>query len=225
MQRIATSVAALLAALVAIAAGAAGAQAQAMLSTDTRCYQETQEVIVSGSGFAPSSVVTISRDGKPLGSTQTDANGAFRNKFDTPELPRDVRERLYEISATDSTSTALTTYRATRISASFRPLDGNPSTLKVRFSVYGFGLVQRGAPVYLHYVRPGGTAARTIRLGTATGVCGAIKRTKERRLFPFEAATGLWILQFDTRSRYERATTKRRTPWVRRPVDIFSGRG
>ena len=221
MQRIAAIVAALLAALVACLTGAAGAHAAALLRTDTRCYQETQEVIVSGTGFAPSSIVTISRDGEVLGSTQTDAAGAFRNKFDTPELPQDVRERLYRISATDSTSSAETSYRATRIFASFRPRKGDPSTLKVRFSIFGFGLVQRRAPVYLHYVRPGGRVARTIRLGTATGVCGAIAQTRERRLFPFEAAKGVWILQFDTRAKYERATFKRRTPWVRKPVEIF----
>ncbi len=222
MQRIATTAAVLLAALVAGAAGAASASAAAMLATDTRCYQETQEVIVSGAGFAPLSVVTISRDDTVLGSTQTDAEGAFRNKFDTPELPQDVRERLYSISATDSTNAARTSYRATRIFASFRPRTGNPSTLKVRFSIFGFGLVRRRAPVFVHYVRPDGTAARTIKLGTATGVCGAITQTRERRLFPFAASKGVWILQFDTRSKYERATSKRRTPWVRKPVEIFS---
>lgn len=221
MQRIATIVAVLAAAICASAAGAAAAPA-ATLTTDTRCYQETQEVIVNGSGFAPSSVVTISRDDTVLGSTTTDANGAFRNKFDTPELPRDVRERLYRISATDAMNTAQTSYRATRIFASFRPRSGNPSTLRVRFSIFGFGLVRRRAPVYLHYVRPNGKAARTLRLGTATGVCGAIRRTRERRLFPFEASKGVWILQFDTRRKYERATFKRRTPWVRKPVEIFA---
>lgn len=225
MGRIATTAAALAAGLASGAAGAASAQAEATLTTDTGCYQETQEVIVNGSGFAPSSVVTLSRGDTVLGSTRTDANGAFRNKFDTPELPRDVRERLYEVSATDSTNTAQTTYRATRIFASFRPRSGNPSTLRVRFSVYGFGLVQRRAPVFLHYVRPDRKVARTIRLGTATGVCGAIAQTKERRLFAFEASQGVWILQFDTRSKYERATSKRRTPWVRKPVEIFSRMG
>jgi hypothetical protein len=207
--------------LVALLAGAPSAGA-ATLATDTRCYQETQEVVVNGTGFAPSSVVTISRGDTVLGSTQTDATGSFRNKFDTPELPQDVRERLYMLSATDSTTTAQTSYRATRIFASFRPRTGNPSTLKVRFSVFGFGLVQRRAPVYLHYVRPDGNAARTLKLGTATGVCGAIAQTRQRRLFPFEPSRGTWILQFDTRAKYERATSKRRTPWVRKPVEIFS---
>jgi hypothetical protein len=222
MQRIATTAAGLLAALVTAAAGAPSASAAATLTTDTRCYQETQEVIVTGTGFEPSSVVTITRDDEILGSTQTDASGSFRNKFDTPELPEDVRERLYSISATDITNTAQTSYRATRIFASFRPRTGNPSTLKVRFSIFGFGLVQRRAPVYLHYVRPDGKPQRTIKLGTATGVCGAIPQTRERRLFPFDAGKGVWILQFDTRAKYERATFKRRTPWVRKPVEIFS---
>lgn len=218
MQRIATTAAALLA---AVLAGASSACA-ATLTTDTRCYQETQEVVVNGTGFAPSSVVTISRDDTVLGSTQTDAEGSFRNKFDTPELPQNVRERLYEISASDAANAAQTSYRATRIFASFRPRTGNPSTLRVRFSVFGFGLVRRRAPVYLHYVRPNGRVARTIKLGTATGVCGAIAQTRKRRLFAFNASQGTWILQFDTRSRYERATSKRRTPWVRKPVEIFS---
>jgi hypothetical protein len=218
MQRIATLILATFATLATTAATAAAAT----LTTDTRCYQETQEVVVNGTGFAANSVVTISRDDKVLGSTQTDVNGAFRNKFDTPELPQDVRERLYSLSATDTATTAMTTYRSTRIFASFRPRTGNPSTLKVRFSVNGFGLVERRAPVYLHYVRPDGTSARTIKLGVATGVCGAIRQTKQRRLFPFNAAKGVWILQFDTRDMYERATFKRRTPWVRKPVEIFS---
>ena len=219
MQRIATTLAATAAALASTAAAPAAA---ATLTTDTRCYQETQEVVVNGTGFAPNSIVTISRDDKVLGSTQTDSSGAFRNKFDTPELPQEVRERLYSLSASDTATTATTSYRSTRIFASFRPRTGNPSMLKVRFSVNGFGLVDGKAPVYLHYVRPNGTPARTIKLGVATGVCGTISQTKRRRLFPFNAAKGVWILQFDTRSRYERATFKRRTPWVRKPVEIFS---
>lgn len=212
-------------ATVAVLAASAPAAAAATLQTDTRCYQETQEVIVNGAGFAPLSAVTISRDGAVLGTAQADANGAFRNKFDTPELPNDVRERLYQLSATDTIATALTSYRATRIFANFKPGRGNPATLRVRFTVFGFGLVQRRAPVYLHYVSPSGRARRSVKLGIATGVCGRIDQTRKRRLFPFDAKRGTWILQFDTRSKYERATSKRRTPWVRKPVEIFPSGG
>lgn len=205
------------------ASGASAAQA-ATLKTSTRCYQETQDVVVIGAGFTPLSAVTISRGNVVLGTAQADANGAFRNKFATPQLANEVRERLYQVSATDTLNTAQTSYRATRIFANFQPGSGNPSTLQVRFTINGFGLVQRRAPVYLHYVRPSGKAARTIRLGRATGVCGAIKETRARRLFPFTAERGTWILQFDTRKKYERATSKRRTPWVRKPVEIFGSR-
>jgi len=199
------------------AAPAAGA---ATLQTDTRCYQERQEVVVRGSGYTPLAIVNVSRDGRVFASAQADANGAFVGKFATPGTPAAVRERLYRLSATDTISTAATTYRLTKIFANFRPGSGNPATLRVRFTVNGFGLVRRRAPVFLHYVDPDGDARRTIRLGTATGVCGRIVRTKKRRLFPFDARRGNWILQFDTRSTYERATSKRRTPWVRKPVEI-----
>ena len=208
--------------LVAFAAVAAAAPAAnaAALQTDTRCYQEQQEVVVRGAGFAPLSTVNVARNGKVFASAQANANGAFVGKFATPVTPDDVRERLYRLTASDTVNTAQTTYRSTKIFANFRPGSGNPATLRVRFTINGFGLVQRRSSVYLHYVAPNGKVRRTVRLGRAAGVCGRIDRTRKRRLFPFKAERGKWILQFDTRKRYERATSKRRTPWVRKPVRI-----
>lgn len=201
------------------AAGAPAASA-ATITTDTRCYQELQEVVVRGAGFTPLSTINVARNGKVFASAQADANGGFVGKFATPVTPDEVRERLYQLSASDTINTAATSYRSTKIFANFRPDSGNPATLRVRFTVNGFGLVQRRAPVYVHYVSPAGKGRRTVRLGTATGVCGRVDRTRERHLFPFDAEPGKWILQFDTRKRYERATSKRRTPWVRKPVLI-----
>jgi hypothetical protein len=209
-------------ALVTVAASVAGAPAAsaATIATDTRCYQETQEVVVRGAGFAPLSTINVARNGKVFASATADANGAFVGKFETPVTPDEVRERLYQLSASDTINTAMTTYRSTKIFANFKPGSGNPATLRVRFTVNGFGLAQRRAPVYLHYVSPKGSERRTVRLGTAAGVCGRIDQTRKRHLFPFEAERGTWILQFDTRREYERATSKRRTPWVRKPVQI-----
>ncbi len=198
----------------------APAASAATIQTDTRCYQEQQEVVVRGAGFTPLSTVNVARDGKVFASAQADANGAFVGKFATPVTPDQVRERIYELSASDTINTATTKYRSTKIFANFKPGSGNPSTLRVRFTIFGFGLGQARAPVYLHYVSPKGKMRRTVRLGTATGVCGRIERSRERRLFPFDAEPGKWILQFDTRKAYERATSKRRTPWVRKPVEI-----
>lgn len=201
------------------AAGAPAASA-ATIQTDTRCYQEQQEVVVRGAGFTPLSTINVARNGKVFASATADANGAFIGKFATPVTPDEVRERLYQLSATDTINTATTTYRSTKIFANFKPASGNPATLLVRFTVNGFGLVQRRAPIYVHYVSPKGKERRTVRLGTAVGVCGRIDRTRERHLFPFDAEPGKWMLQFDTRKQYERATSKRRTPWVRKPVLI-----
>jgi len=209
-------------ALVTLAVSAAGAPAAgaATIQTDTRCYQEQQEVVVRGSGFTPLATINVARNGKVFASATADGNGGFVGKFATPVTPDHVRERLYELSATDTINTALTRYRSTKVFANFKPGSGNPATLRVRFTIHGFGLVRRRAPVYVHHVNPQGHARRTILLGTAVGVCGMIERTRERRLFPFSPQRGTWILQFDTRKQYERATSKRRTPWVRKPVEI-----
>ena len=113
-------------------------------------------------------------------------------------------------------------YRTTKVFADFTPDSGDPKTLTVRFSVHGFGLLRRHASVYLHYISPGGKVRRDVRLGTAAGTCGVIRRTRERHLFPFPAERGKWILQFDTNKKYTRATSKSPYIWVRKPVEIFT---
>jgi hypothetical protein len=207
----------------AAALAATPAASAATLATDSRCYQETQEVVVKGSGYSPMSTVTVSQDGEPLGTAQADANGAFQSKFATPELSSGRREAVYTLSATDATNSGTTRYRSTKVFADFSPASGDPTRLRVRFDVYGFGLVHPGAPVYLHYVRRStGEVRRTINLGRVRGTCGVIRQTKLLRLFPFAPERGTWILQFDTVRRYERATSKRTTPWVRKPVVVFT---
>lgn len=210
----------------AAALGAAPATASAAeLSTDTRCYQETQEVVLNGAGYAPLATVNVSLGDRQLGTAAADANGSFLRKFATPELPAGQREAIYVLTATDQVNSASTRYRATKVFADFSPGAGNPTRLRVRFSVAGFGLARPRASVYLHYVRRStGKVSRTIRLGTARGTCGVIRRTKRRRLFPFTPAPGTWILQFDTVERYTRATSRRTTPWVRKPVEVFTRR-
>jgi hypothetical protein len=198
----------------------------ATLETDAPCYQETQEVVLRGSGYAPMSTVTVARDGTPLGSAQADADGAFQRKFATPELPTGHREDVYTLTATDALNSGTTRYRSTKVFADFSPGSGDPTRLRVRFDIYGFGLAHPRARVYLHYVRRStGQVRRTIALGTVRGTCGAIRRTKLRKLFPFAPEHGSWILQFDTVRRYTRATGRRTTPWVRKPVEVLARRG
>jgi hypothetical protein len=205
------------------AAFAAPAAHAATLATDTRCYQETQDVVVSGMGFTPMGTVSITRDGAPFGTANADATGNFQAKFAAAELPRDQRESVTSLAATDAAlNTATVRYRTTKVYADFTPDEGDPKTLTVRFEVAGFGLLRRHASVYLHYVSPGKKVRRTVRLGTAIGTCGVIRKTRERHLFPFPAERGKWILQFDTNKKYTRATSKSPYIWVRKPVEIFT---
>jgi hypothetical protein len=204
---------------------AAPAAPAATLVTDSRCYQETQEVVLNGSGYTPLSTVTVSLDGEPLGTAQADANGAFQRKFATPELSGARRENVYTLTANDALNSGTTRYRSTKVFADFSPGSGDPTRLRVHFNVFGFGLVRPHATVYLHYVRRStGEVRRTIKLGSVRGTCGVIRRTKLRKLFPFTPERGTWILQFDTVKRYERATSRRTTPWVRKPVEVFTRR-
>lgn len=193
----------------------------ATLTTDSRCYQETEEVVINGSGYKPNSFVTISREGRAIGSAGTSAAGAFRVKFPTQEL-RGKREALFALTATDGTAAAVARYRVTKVFADFAPNTGNPSTLRVRFTALGFGVMRANAHVYLHYVRPSGSVRRTIRLGKSRGTCGVIRRTARRLLFPFSAQRGRWILQFDTNRRYRRGRPNSDFVWVRKPVQVFN---
>lgn len=207
----------------AVLLGSATAAQAATLATDTRCYQETQDVVLSGTGFTANGTVSITRDGAPFGTANADAAGNFQAKFAAAELPRDQRESVTALAATDvALNTATVRYRTTKIFADFDPDEGDPKTLTVRFTVSGFGLLRRHASVYLHYISPGKKLRRTVRLGTAIGTCGVIRRTRERHLFPFPAERGRWILQFDTNKKYTRATSKSPYIWVRKPVEIFT---
>jgi hypothetical protein len=207
----------------AAALATAPAALAATLTTDTRCYQETQDIVVSGTGYAPMGAVSIARDGIAFGTANADATGNFQAKFPAAELGRDQREAVSSLTATDGAlNTASTRYRTTKVFADFDADSGDPKTLTVRFSVNGFGLLRRHASVYLHYISPGGKLRRDVRLGTALGTCGVIRKTRERHLFPFPAERGRWILQFDTNKKYTRATSKSPYIWVRKPVEIFT---
>lgn len=207
-----------------IFAATPAAASAATLTTQLDCYQETGEVVFFGTGYTPLSTVSVSSNGTPLGTAVADGNGAIESKFVTPELPGNMREKLYELSATDALNIASTRFRATKVFADFNPGEGNSRTLMVRFSINGFGLAREHPRVYLHYVSPRGKAQRTVPLGTAKGTCGLIRRTRERRLFPFNPVRGKWVLQFDTNRTYVRGNRTSKFPWVRKPVLVFSPR-
>jgi hypothetical protein len=175
----------------------------AAVTTDRACYLQTDRtnVTVSGNGFGAGRPYTVLLDGQALrGATNTtDANGTMQGAFSPPMLAADELQRTFSVGVASDTLSAQTQFTVTRLKANFTPSEGDPTKLKVRFSVAGFGLAAPDPDVYVHYITPGGRLKKTVRLGQATGQCGRITRTAKRRLFPFaHPSLGKWQLQFDT---------------------------
>ena len=211
----------LLAALAGVLIFASGATA-ATLATEKPCYQEGADVVATGTGFGVRALVGIALDGSELGLAQANEQGIFRNKIVAPSVPAGAREREYDLIASDGINTAIKHFRATEVFAGFSPSKGRIGTLRVRFRVFGFGLYKSDAKVYVHYVRPSGKVRRTVYLGKARGKCGHIRRTRRQLLFPFTPERGTWMLQFDTRKSYGKATDESTFAWFRRPVQVGS---
>jgi hypothetical protein len=195
-----------LVAALALATAVPAAASAAQIQTDRSCYQDNAgTVAVSGNGFEPNQPYQVTLDGQPLpnGTGTTDAAGGLAGSFPTPELSGNS-VHAYTLGIVQGANAPTTSFSVTPFFADFSPGSGNPKTLHVRFKVFGFGLVTANPSVYLHYVRPNGKLKRTIRLGRAQGICGQIKRTARKKLFPFHAERGKWRLQFDTRKTYRK---------------------
>jgi hypothetical protein len=197
-----------LAGALTLAAAIPAAASAAQIQTDRPCYQDnTGTVAVSGNGFEPNQPYQVTLDGAalPNGSGTTDAAGGIAGSFPTPELGGSGNSvHAYTLGIVQGANAPTTSFSVTPFFADFTPGSGNPKTLHVRFKVFGFGLVNPNPLVYLHYVRPSGKLKRTIKLGRAQGVCGQIRRTSRKKLFPFNAERGHWKLQFDTHKAYRK---------------------
>lgn len=199
---------ALLAAALALVPASAAHAAQ--VTTDRSCYLESSssKVAMSGTGFTPGAAYQVVLDGQPLpGGTGTVApDGSVSGSFTPPALSGSD-EAAHSLTVQEGANVASAPFTVTTFKADFAPGSGNPSTLRVRFSVFGFALAAPNRTVYVHYIRPNGKRKKTVKLGKAKGVCGKIDRTAKRRLFPFKAERGNWRLQFDTSKKFRRGTT------------------
>jgi hypothetical protein len=186
-------------------AAAAPADA-ASIRVNGSCFRQHADVIrVSGSEFDPNASYRIRVNGVTVRRGLVGARGLISASFTAPSAGR-AGERALRIEVTDGLTSPALNVRVTRFAASFAPTRGNPATLRVRFSVLGFGA---GKTVYLHWVRPNGRVRRTKSLGRTQGPCGRLT-TGLRRLFPFTGLLpGNWRLQFDTRATYSRGTVPR----------------
>jgi hypothetical protein len=192
-------------AAVAFAAGAlAGATAAsaaptASVSTPEACYSSRDPVDFAGAGFRPGKpfAATVGGRSEDTGTVTRfgDVSGSFRAPVPASAGPG---ERTFTLVVSDGKREASTRFRSTIFGAGFRPSQGDPATLRVRFFAYDFG---RGRTIYLHYVAPDLRLRLTVLLGRTQGPCGSLV-TLRRRIFPFRARPGNWHLQFDTAQVY-----------------------
>ena len=150
--------------------------------------------MLHGGGFDPGTPLRIAREGELVATVTAQPDGTFTATLDSGPIETGLAESETELTVSDDESTVVQHVHVTTFSASYAPQAASPSAF-VRFSAFGFG---PGHAVYVHYLRPSGSAAATVRLGATRGVCGTIKRTAPRKLFPFRPQPGQWRLQFDT---------------------------
>lgn len=199
------------AAVAACSAGLAAVPAVAQtaaIEVDRRCYEPGAPVSLRAVDFAPSTSLTVTLDGTVLrhrdGSLpRTNGVGLFENRFSAPGMTGRSHQRRIELDASDGTVEARTSFFVSAPpGGNFTPSRGDPRTLAVRFSVWGFALEDgRNRRVHLHWLAPDGEVRDEAELGRTSGPCGTLT-TGRRRIFPFEAERGRWTLVLDTHARY-----------------------
>jgi hypothetical protein len=212
-----------LSALVA-ALGAPGATA-ATLTTDARCYAQGAQLRLTANGMTPRAPLTVSLDGQPLryrdGSTpRADEAGTHASSFAVPTLAPGANQLRHVLAVDDGATRVRSRFTVSRpAGADFAPKNGDPRTLRVRFTLWGFALASgRNARAWLHWIDPTGRARKTVALGVTQGDCGQLTSAR-RRVFPFAAEPGRWTLAIDTHRRYRMQADG---PRAKIPVNVRS---
>lgn len=183
--------------------------APATLTTDAHCYLQGAPLRMTATGLTPGAPLTVVLDGQTLsygdGSQPVaDEAGTFGSSFATPVLAPAITQQRHGLAVSDGMHRPRARFTVTRpTGADFQPSSGNPRTLRARFKVWGFALVGgiSRVPVWVHWVSPAGSVRESAALGTTSGDCGTLT-TAARRVFPFNAEAGRWVLVFDTHRRY-----------------------
>jgi hypothetical protein len=199
--------------LVAIALPAPSSAGAATIAADRACYGPGQPIVLSGAGFTPSGQFALSTEGRQLGIGDADPNGAFRVGVPAPEIA--AARRVDDYTATDQANLAITATVPVTISSlavSLKPARAKPNA-KRRIEARGF---TTGKYLWAHIWR--GKKKRHLRIGKLEGACGTVNTRK--RLFPADAPTGLYYVQFDSRRRYSASTL----PQVLFQVTVFRTR-
>jgi hypothetical protein len=185
----------------ALALPAAAEAASLSVNPVKSCYRSGERVGLSGTGFTPSGTVSITSDGKAIGSRDVDPAGAFSGELIVSQ-PSGERGKTY--AARDSVNPAIAAaaaIRASAVSVDVRPRSAPPGR-RVTISARGF---TTGARLYAHVIR--GRYRRNVRVGALRGACHRL--TTRARIFSSGTPNGTYMVQFDARRRYSGRTAVR----------------
>jgi hypothetical protein len=181
---------------------AAPAAASPALKLDYPCYRSGQNATATVTDFDANTDVEVLLDNNALGTSQTDDQGDFSVDFNAPRLPKGVTHDRSRITAQDQTGLiAEDLFGVVPLSLKVSPARA-PAKAKVRFSLGGF--VERTS-LYEHVLR-NGRQVGNILFGTPRAPCGTLTRTV-RQLPMKKPKRGVYTLQFDLESSYDRTTS------------------
>jgi hypothetical protein len=185
--------------LVALALVVPVSASAATLSVDKRCYGPGDAISFTGTGFTPNNQAALSVSGQQLGFATVNPIGEFEAKAGAPIIRAKRRTDVY--TATDQANLALTASVPVQLSSlnvKVTPKNGDPSNQK-KIVARGF---TSGKVLWAHVKRSG--KARNVKIGKLQGACKTI--TKKRKIFPANAATGVYSVQFDTKRKHSANT-------------------
>ncbi|TML09353.1 MAG: hypothetical protein E6G41_00235 [Actinobacteria bacterium] len=185
---------------VAAVVGAPASASATDVAVDQPCYAQGRAMEVSGSGYTPNSIATLTVGGTTT-SADTDATGAFTTSLSAPmtalELPGAVQFTLAAHDV-DSGADTSTTINVARVGVDALPRTAKPHA---RITWYLAGFPSQKA-IYGHW-RFGGKTRANHRMGFPSGPCGVLT-AKARQIEAKRIRFGTWTVQFDHNRVYDK---------------------
>jgi hypothetical protein len=180
--------------------GAPASASAADVTVDQSCYVEQGTMVVSGSGYTPNSIATVTVGGTTY-SADTDATGAFSTTLSAPSTSlKHPGAQQFPLTAHDVDTNVDTN---TTVNVAKVGVDGVPSKSKphkrITWNIAGFP----GQKALYGHWRFGGKTRANHRMGVPQGPCGVL-RVKARQIEADRVRFGTWTVQFDHNRVYDK---------------------
>jgi lipoprotein-anchoring transpeptidase ErfK/SrfK len=194
--------AATVAALAATLLGASAAEAATLGVSGTKsCYRFGDSLTLTGTGYTPGGPVSVTLEGRELGSLTADAAGNISSPLSIFNLRGVSQRTLVASDATNPAITATTQFLGSALVVAVRPQTGAAGR-RLRIRASGF---TTGKRLYAHILRKG--YRRNVFIGRLKGPCRTLKVRK--RVLTAGTPNGRYTVQFDTKKRYAKKTKVR----------------